>query len=192
MRHDPDIILVGETRTVETALTSLNAALTGHLVFSSLHTNSALDSINRLLMMGIESYLLAPALQLIIAQRLVRKCCPHCISKRAANEQEDRYIRESLTKIHDVRPDLSPHYESTVSHCPGCEHCQNTGYIGRIALLEVMEITDDIRKKIIDKSSDTAIIMQSMRNNGFLTLAEDGLLKMLEGKTTIEELRRVV
>lgn len=192
LRHDPDIILVWETRTAETAMTSLNAALTGHLVFSTLHTNSALDSVSRLLMMGVEPYLLAPALQLIVAQRLVRKVCPYCMKARPAVEQEDSFIKKSLQKIKDVRPDLHIDYNGTVPHAPWCDHCQNTGYLWRIALLEVMELTEEIRNKIVDKVADVGIIMQLMRNNGFLTLAEDGLIKMLGGKTTIEELRRVV
>jgi len=192
LRHDPDIILVGETRTAETATTSLNAALTGHLVFSTLHTNSALDSLERLLMMGVEAYMLAPALQLVVAQRLVRKVCPHCMSRRPVTDAEDQYISHALQVIHDMRPDLSIPYDKTVPHSPGCDQCQWTGYMGRIALIEVMEVNDDIRQHIVDNSSDTALIMQLMRKNGFLTIAEDGLIKMLGWKTTIEELRRVV
>ena len=110
--------MVGETRTAETAMTSLNAALTGHLVFSTLHTNSALDSISRLLMMGVEPYLLAPALQLIVAQRLVRRACPHCIKARPVNEQEDNFIIKELQKINDIRPDLHIEYNKTIPHCP--------------------------------------------------------------------------
>ena len=192
LRHDPDIILVGETRTAETAMTSLNAALTGHLVFSTLHTNSALDSVSRLLMMGVESYLLAPALQLIVAQRLVRRVCPHCMTQRPVTDQEDAHITKTIKTIQDVRPDLALHYDKTVPHAPGCDHCQWTGYIWRIAIIEVMEVTPDIRNAIVDKSSDTAVIMQLMRNNGFLNLAEDGMIKMLQGQTSIEELRRVI
>lgn len=193
LRHDPDIVLVGETRNVETAETALNAALTGHLVFSTLHTNSALDTISRLLMMGVKPFLLAPALQVVIAQRLVRKCCPHCLTKRLANEQEKEFITKMLGKIKDARPDLKLARDGNVPHNPGCDHCNNTGYIGRLALLEVMEITEPIREKIVQSASgDTGIIMQYMRANGFLTLLEDGIIKMIAGKTSTEELRRVV
>jgi type II secretory ATPase GspE/PulE/Tfp pilus assembly ATPase PilB-like protein len=143
-------------------------------------------------MMGVESYLLAPALQLIIAQRLVRKACPHCMTHRPVTEQEDAYITKSLQTIAQIRSGIGGDYNHTIPHTPGCEQCNGTGYIGRIALLEVMEVTADIREKIIDKINNTAEIMQTMRNNGFLTIAEDGLIKMLAGKTTIEELRRVV
>ena len=192
LRHDPDIILVWETRTAETAMTSLNAALTGHLVFSTLHTNSALDSLSRLMMMGVEAYLLAPALQLIVAQRLVRKICPHCKTNREVSEQEDAYIVKSLANISLVRPDLKIEYNKLIPHSAGCEHCNGTGYIGRLALLEVMELTPEIREKIVWDLRNTAEIMQMMRNNGFLTLLDDGLIKMLAGQTTIEELRRVI
>jgi type II secretory ATPase GspE/PulE/Tfp pilus assembly ATPase PilB-like protein len=192
LRHDPDIILVWETRTAETAMTSLNAALTGHLVFSTLHTNSALDSLSRLMMMGVEAYLLAPALQLIVAQRLVRKICSHCVTKRAVTDQEDAYITKSLSTIQLVRPDLKIAYDKTIPHSPWCDQCNQTGYIGRVALLEVMEITSDIRDKIVWDLRNTAEIMQTMRNNWFLNLMEDGLIKMLAGKTTLEELRRVI
>ncbi|MBP7884724.1 hypothetical protein KAZ93_00825 [Patescibacteria group bacterium] len=98
-----------------------------------------------------------------------------------------------LAKIKDARPDLSLNRDGNVPSNPGCDHCNNTGYIGRLALLEVMEITDPIREKIVDSvSGDTGIIMQYMRANGFLTLLEDGIIKMIAGKTSIEELRRVV
>ena len=192
LRHDPDIILVGETRSAETAKTALNAALTWHLVFTTLHTNNALESISRLLMMGVEAYLLAPALQAIVAQRLVRKVCPHCSSQRKVTEQEDSFILKMLEKITDVRPDLIIPYEWSLVTSSWCEQCNGTGYIGRLAVVEVIELTPDIREKIVDNLTNVAELMQSLRSNGFLTLQEDGLIKMLAGKTTIEELRRVI
>lgn len=192
LRHDPDIILVWETRNAETAKTALNAALTGHLVFSTLHTNNTVESISRLLMMGVEAYLLAPALQIIVAQRLVRKVCPHCVTKREATDQEDAFITKMIQKIQDVRPDLSIPYDRMLATVPGCDHCNGTGYIGRLAVVEVLEMTPDIRAKIIDDLKNTAEIMQLLRNNGFLTIQEDALIKMLAWKTTIEELRRVI
>lgn len=192
LRHDPDIILVWETRTSETAKTSLNAALTWHLVFSTLHTNNVLESISRLLMMGVEAYLLAPAVKMIIWQRLVRKICSHCMARRKTSDQEHKYITQSLDQIKTIRSDIDLSYDGTVPHSAGCEHCNGTGYIGRTALIEVLEMTDDIKTHIIDNLKNTAQIMQIMRNNGFLTIAEDGLIKMLRGQTTMEELRRVV
>lgn len=191
LRHDPDIILVGETRSSETAKTALNAALTGHLVFSTLHTNNAVESISRLLMMGVEAYLLAPALQAIVAQRLIRKVCPHCASKRAASETEHMFITKQIEKIKEIRPDLTLEYDGHIPTSAGCEHCNGTGYIGRLAIVEVLEMTPDIREKIVDNLKNTAEIIQLMRYNGFLTMQEDALIKMLQGKTTMEELRRV-
>ena len=192
LRHDPDIILVGETRSAETAKTALNAALTWHLVFTTLHTNSALESLSRLLMMGVEAYLLAPALKVVMAQRLVRKVCPHCVSWREVTDQEDAFLQKSLAKIHDIRPDLTINYEKKVPTVVGCDQCNGTGYIGRTAVIEVLELTPEMREKIVDNLKNTAELMQLMRNNGFLTMQEDGIIKMLAGQTTMEELRRVI
>lgn len=192
LRHDPDIILVGETRSAETAKTALNAALTWHLVFTTLHTNSALESLSRLLMMGVEAYLLAPALKVVMAQRLVRKVCPHCVSWREVTDQEDAFLQKSLAKIHDIRPDLTINYEKKVPTVVGCDQCNGTGYIGRTAVIEVLEFTPEMREKIVDNLKNTAELMQLMRNNGFLTMQEDGIIKMLAGHTTMEELRRVI
>ena len=191
LRHDPDIILVGETRSSDTAKTALNAALTGHLVFSTLHTNSALDAIPRLLMMGVEAYLLAPSLQAILAQRLVRKACPECVSSRPANDQEDAYIRKTLSRIRDTRPDLEISYDGMISTVAGCDACNGTGYQGRLAVIEFLALTPDIRAKIVDNLRNTAELMQLLRNNGFLTLQEDALIKMLRGETTFEEIRKI-
>lgn len=143
-------------------------------------------------MMGVEAYLLAPALQAIVAQRLVRKICPHCASTRPVTDQEDAFILKMLETINDIRPDLTIDYNQQIATSAGCEHCNGTGYIGRLAVVEVVELTPDIREKIVDNLKNVAELMQSLRNNGFLTLQEDGLIKMLAGKTTIEELRRVI
>lgn len=192
LRHDPDIILVGETRSAETAKTSLNAALTWHLVFSTLHTNSALDAIPRLLMMGVEAYLLAPSLQAILAQRLLRKACIRCASSRKATEQEHSYILTMLQKIQDTRPDLELSYDGTLTTTSWCEACNGTGYHWRVAAIEFLELTPTMKTKIVDDLRNTAELMSLMRNNWFLTLQEDALLKMLQGKTTFEEIRKLM
>lgn len=192
LRHDPDIILVWETRSAETAKTALNAALTWHLVFTTLHTNSALDALSRLLMMGVEAYLLAPALKMIIAQRLIRKVCPHCVSWRDVSDQEDSFLQKSLEKMNDIRPDLTITYEKKVPTVVWCDQCNSTWYVWRTAVIETLELTPEIREKIVDNLQNTAEIMQLMRNNGFLTMQEDGIIKMLAGQTTMEELRRVI
>jgi type II secretory ATPase GspE/PulE/Tfp pilus assembly ATPase PilB-like protein len=190
LRHDPDIILVGETRSTETAEISVNAALTGHLVFTTLHTNSAIASIGRLNSMEVRPYLLAPALQLIIGQRLVRKICPHCGTKRQADYAEDAEIKKVVENLQHLGNITLPPYEGTLMQANGCEQCNYTGYIGRFAILELLEITEEIRKLIIDQGNDFEIFAKA-RENGFITLQEDGILKVLQGLTTIEEVHRV-
>jgi type IV pilus assembly protein PilB len=114
LRHDPDIILVGETRTQETAEIAINAALTGHLVFTTLHTNSAIESIPRLTSMEVKPYMLAPSLNLIIAQRLVRKICPYCGTKREANYSEQAEIKEALKKLSDLDPKYAVPFDGQI------------------------------------------------------------------------------
>ncbi|MDR2540626.1 MAG: GspE/PulE family protein [Candidatus Peribacteria bacterium] len=191
LRHDPDIILVGETRSPETAEISVNAALTGHLVFTTLHTNSAISSIGRLISMDAKPYLLAPALQLIIGQRLVRKVCPHCTTKRQASYAEDAEIKKTLETLGNGGNVIMPTYEGDVVQANGCEQCNQTGFLGRIAILELLEITDEIRKLIVDQGGDFEIFAKA-RENGFITMQEDGILKVVQGMTTIEEVHRVV
>jgi type II secretory ATPase GspE/PulE/Tfp pilus assembly ATPase PilB-like protein len=182
---------VGETRSPETAEISINAALTGHLVFTTLHTNSAIATLGRLISMDVKPYLLAPALQLILGQRLVRKVCPHCSTKRAAGYAEDAEIKKTLETLGNGGNILMPVYEGDVAQANGCEQCNHTGYLGRIAILELLEITDEIRKLIVDQGTDFEIFAKA-RANGFITMQEDGILKVLQGMTTIEEVHRVI
>ena len=150
LRQDPDIILVGETRTKETAQIAINASLTGHLVFTTLHTNSVLDSLSRLMNMGIEPYLLTPALQLLIGQRLVRKVCPFCSEWQDATPEEDAEIRKNLTELQERLPaDALPDYQGKILKGKGCEHCNHSGHKGRIALIELLEINDIMREKLM-------------------------------------------
>lgn len=191
LRHDPDIILVGETRTAETADASINAALTGHLVFTTLHTNSAIESITRLLNMGVKPYMLAPALNLIVAQRLVRKLCPHCATKRDPQYGEKVEVEEIIKKITDANPSIKLNRDGKIPQSVGCDKCNGNGYIWRIWLIETFEITDDIKTMIIDWAS-TLMMYSKARETWYLTMKEDGILKMLDGITTLEEIRRVV
>ncbi len=191
LRHDPDIILVWETRTSETADASINAALTGHLVFTTLHTNSAIESITRLLNMGVKPYMLAPALNLIVAQRLVRKLCPHCSTKRDPQYGEKVEVEETIKKITDANPTMKVQRDGKIPQSVGCDKCNGNGYIWRIWLIETFEITDDIKTMIIDGAS-TLMMYSKARETGYLTMKEDGILKMLDGITTLEEIRRVV
>lgn len=135
--------------------------------------------------------MLAPALNLIVAQRLVRKICPHCGTKREANYWEQAEIKDILKKIADLDPKLAVNFDGKITQAVGCDQCNGSGYIGRIALIETFEITDDIRRMIVDGKIGVDLYAKA-RENGFLTLQEDGVLKMLQGNTTLDELRRVL
>ena len=191
LRHDPDIILVWETRSKETADIAVNAALTWHLVFTTLHTNSSIASIPRLLSMGVEPYLLAPAVQLILWQRLVRRVCKNCATKRDATYAEQTEIEQTLKRMSDLWISNLPAFDWRVVHAEWCSQCNETGYQWRLAILEMLEITEDIRNLIVDKWNEPDILTKA-RENGFLTLAEDWIIKVLNWETTIEEINRVL
>ncbi len=191
LRHDPDIILVGETRTLETADISINAALTWHLVFTTLHTNSAIEAIDRLTNMWVKPYVLAPSLNLIIGQRLVRKVCPYCGTKKEPDYAESAEITEAIRKINDIDPTMKLDFHRQIPKIVGCDKCNGTWYIWRIALMEVFEVSEDIKKMIVEGRSAIDIYGKA-RENGYLTMKEDGIIKMLDGQTTLDELRRVL
>ena len=176
MRQDPDIIMVGETRDGETAGTSVRAAITGHMVLSTLHTNDAVSSIVRLEEMGVETYLVANSLVGLVAQRLVRKVCPHCARQMETTEQERLFLGE------DVR---------VVTRGTGCTKCNNTGYKGRIAVHEILAINNDIRRMIINHTTIEEINRYAREVQHMRTLKESGLILVKEGKTTPEELLKI-
>jgi type IV pilus assembly protein PilB len=179
LRQDPNIILVGEIRDFETAEIAIKAALTGHLVLSTLHTNDAPSTINRLMNMGIEPFLVATATQLIAAQRLTRRICSQC-------KEPVEMTNQALLNLGYKKEEVGTF---TVYKGRGCEKCNNTGYKGRVALIEVMAIDDDIRDLIL--SGGTAIdIKRKAIENGMLTLRKSGLAKIKEGVTTVEEVVR--
>jgi type IV pilus assembly protein PilB len=178
LRQDPNIVMVGEIRDLETASIATKAALTGHLVLSTLHTNDAASSINRLIDMGIEPFLVSSSVNMIVAQRLVRRLCPKC-------KQETPLHAETLAElgIHESPDELS------LFQPVGCLACNDTGYKGRLGLYEVMPITGDIRAMIIDRAS-TADIKRKAIENGMATLRVDGLDKFKHGQTSLEEVLR--
>ncbi|MBW2630667.1 MAG: type II secretion system ATPase GspE [Deltaproteobacteria bacterium] len=180
VRQDPDVILVGEIRDLETAEIAIQSSLTGHLVFSTLHTNDAASAVTRLIDMGIESFLVTSSVIAIIAQRLVRTLCPEC---REAYEPDDK----SLAKIGIDRDMLK---DRKIYRKRGCPACMNTGYRGRTAIFEMM-LLDDHLKKLILKTSDANQILRDAVRSGMTTLLQDGTRKVLEGITTIEEVFRV-
>ncbi|MBI2264188.1 MAG: type II secretion system ATPase GspE [Armatimonadetes bacterium] len=177
LRQDPDIILVGEIRDRETAEIAVQASLTGHLVFSTLHTNDAAGAIARLRDMGVEPYLIASSLIGVLAQRLVRLVCPHC-------REEDPQAGRSLSLL---RPDLA---SSRCSRGRGCQHCKNSGYLGRQGIYEFLLMDDSIKEAVNERESAIAIRQRAILK-GFRTLWEDGLEKAAAGRTTLEEVLRV-
>ena len=189
LRHDPDVILIGEIRDHETAAIAVQSALTGHLVFSTLHTNSAVGAITRLADVGIERFLLVSSLQGVMAQRLVRRLCPHCSEAIELSDLDEahRLLVQNAQQAYDK--DLSagaPQLRRAV----GCEACMHTGYLGRVAIYELFNLDDDLRHQIISVASE-AEITQALRAQGVRALAGDGLLKVWRGTTTVTEVLAV-
>jgi len=183
LRQDPDIILIGEIRDTETAEIGIRAALTGHLVFSTLHTNDAPSSITRLVDMGIEPFLVGSSVILIVAQRLVRKLCPRC-------KLVDDTPREALYRLGVLQ---SPDENITIykANPKGCEHCNGSGYKGRTAVHEILEVDEEMRKLII-KGATSEDIRDLARKKGMRTLYETGVLKVRKGITSLAEVERVL
>lgn len=180
LRQDPDVMMVGEIRDEETARVAIQAALTGHLVFSTLHTNDAPSSVTRLLDIGIEPYLVASSVIAVIAQRLVRVICPGC---RSEYEPADEEIAEIGLKREELPDGL-------IYLGMGCERCIETGYIGRTAIYEILTVTEAVREQIIARSG-ASIIKDAAMRTGMRTLRMDGGRKVLEGASTVEEVLRV-
>lgn len=179
LRQDPDIMLVGEMRDYETVDIAIKAALTGHLVFSTLHTNDAASAVSRLVNMNIEPYLIADSVIMIVAQRLVRRLCKKC-------RTQDKLTEETLV---DIGFSAGEAKKVAVYKPSGCSTCHNTGYKGRIGLFEVIKITDDIKNMILSKAQSYEIKKKSIEQ-GMITLRQSGLIKIKEGLTSIEEVLR--
>lgn len=186
LRQDPNVIFVGEIRDSETAGIAVNAALTGHLVLSTLHTNDAATAIPRLSDMKVEPFLVASTVNIIIAQRLVRAICTSCKveEKMSLAEIVKHFPTAIVEKYLGKGPDVTIHRGS------GCKICRHTGYVGRIGLFEVLEVSKNIRKLISEKA-DSDLIAQAAKAEGMKTMLEDGLEKVAAGMTTIEEVIRV-
>jgi len=175
LRHDPDVIMVGEIRDLETAETAVQASLTGHLVFSTLHTNDAASATTRLLDMGVEPFLVASSVEAVLAQRLIRSLCRHC---------KEEYVPDKR----EVPPDY-PLADQPVFRAKGCRECRNTGYSGRKGLFELMVLNDDIRDLILQRTSAGKIKNKALES-GLILLREDGWSKVKRGMTTISEIVR--
>ena len=196
LRQDPDIVMIGEIRDRETAKVAVNASLTGHLVLSTLHTNSAAGVIPRLIDLGISPQILAASLSVSLAQRLVRKVCEHCKYTEVPNKEEEILIRDILIKavsnnkpIHEYGIDKNQNILLTRGR--GCEQCNNTGYKGRIGLFEVI-ITDDLVEELLNKKPSEQEVRRVAEKQGLLNIREDGVVKILNGVTSLEEVRKVI
>jgi len=179
LRQDPDIILVGEIRDEETARIAIQASLTGHLVFSTLHTIDSPTALTRLIDMGIKPYLISATLEAVISQRLVRKICSSC---KEEHKPSDRFLKELNLTSWDIKG-------NKIYKGRGCDNCHNTGYRGRIGIYEIMVINDEIRKLIIEQAN-TSAIRTAAKRSGMMTLRDSGLIALYNGLTTIEEVTR--
>ena len=187
LRQDPDVIMVGELRDLETAEVAIQAALTGHLVLSTIHTNSAAGAVPRFLSMGVKPFLLAPALNAIIGQRLVRRVCKECV-------QEDAPDADTLQKVKDTLGKLTPDsgYQVDFDHMKfwkggGCDVCHGTGYKGRMGIYEIFAMTPKIEQLILSGQVSEYQMQDIAIEQGMITMAQDGLLKALDGITSVEE-----
>jgi len=179
LRHDPDVLLVGEIRDFETAELAIRCALTGHLVFSTLHTNDAAGAMPRLIDIGVEPYLLASSVEAVMAQRLVRKVCPHC----ATDYNPEAELFESIRL--NIDSELGGFKQGS-----GCGHCRDSGYFDRFAIHEMFLMSDPIRQLVIQRADGSAIRQQALDEN-MISLRDDGLKKAMQGITTVEEVLRV-
>ncbi|MEF7614053.1 ATPase, T2SS/T4P/T4SS family [Aquincola sp. MAHUQ-54] len=206
LRADPDVIMVGEIRDGETAQMAVEASLTGHLVFSTLHTNSAPETVTRLLDMGMDPFNFADALLAVLAQRLVRRICAHC---RVAQPATDAQVQELLHDYQHVFPPNDPRFDQEMSdetllagwtarfgsggrlmhyHAPGCKHCDDSGFKGRVGLHELLSMSRDLRR-LVQTGARVEEILNTALAEGMRTLRQDGIEKVLQGLTTIEEVR---
>jgi type II secretory ATPase GspE/PulE/Tfp pilus assembly ATPase PilB-like protein len=192
LRQDPNVVMVGEIRDLETAEIAIQASLTGHLVLSTLHTNDASGVIPRLIDIGVKPYFLVPSINAVIGQRLVRRLCPHCRKEQILTPEEEEVIHKILAVI---SPKTGINIPSTLpivhQSGEGCEYCNFTGYKGRSGIFEVFTMSDNIRQLTIDQAPSFKILQQAIEN-GMITMLQDGVLKALEGETSLEEVYRVI
>lgn len=189
LRQDPDVVMVGEIRDAETADTALQASLTGHVVLSTLHTNDAFGAVPRLVTMGVKPFVIAPGLNAVIAQRLVRRLCETCKVTTTLPEQLQQVVSRILADIppaaHVTLPD-----EQVFFHAPGCDKCHNLGYKGRIGIYEVIQVNSVVKEMILKEATMGELKAQAIKD-GTVTMVQDGLLKALQGITDVEEVFRV-
>ncbi len=189
LRQDPNVVMVGEIRDRETADIAINAALTGHIVLSSLHTNDAAGALPRLLDMGIEPFLIISSTNAIVGQRLCRKLCDKCRSPATVKPDQLEEINQEIETLPAEEKTLAKQ-KSSFYAAKGCQACNNTGYRGRIGIFEVLDVTEPIKQLTLKRASASQILEQA-RKQGFISMKQDGILKALDGLTSIEEVWRV-
>ncbi len=191
MRQDPDVILVGEIRDLETAEIACEAALTGHLVLSTLHTNDAAGAIARLVDIGVRPISIAPAINMAVAQRLVRRVCKKCVRYVKPSKEESKKIKEGLANVRkDIVPSAFSNADFKIPKIQGCPDCNFTGYRGRTGIYEAFLVDDQMKEFILSNPSITATRNLAVKK-GMVLMHQDGLIKVLQGITTIEEVERV-
>ena len=190
LRQDPNIVMVGEIRDKETAELAVHAALTGHLVFSTLHTNNAVGAMPRMIDMDIEPFLLVASVNLVVAQRLVRKICPDCKIEQATTDVLYQQILKEVEKVPPVYIEGLDFKKSVFYKGKGCDKCERTGYKGRLGIFEVLPITVEIQDFVLSKAPASKI-MEASAKLGMISMRQDGIIKVLRGETTLEEVVRV-
>jgi type IV pilus assembly protein PilB len=191
LRQDPNVVMVGEIRDQETAELGVQAALTGHLVFSTLHTNNAVGAVPRLMDMGIEPFLLEASMNLVVAQRLVRKICQDCIEQVQLTPLTRKTIEDALKTVPDEYFDERVQKESfRMFKGKGCDKCGNTGYKGRMGIFEVLPMLVELEEMIFNKTPAFKIY-EAANKFGVITMKQDGVVKVIRGETTLEEVLRV-
>jgi type IV pilus assembly protein PilB len=192
LRQDPNIVMVGEIRDLETAEISVQASLTGHLVLSTLHTNDAAGVIPRMVDIGVKPYFLVPSINAIVGQRLARKLCPHCKEEHILNEEEKEQVQRIMAVISPKANIEMPTELPTIYKAgKGCEKCNGLKYKGRVGIFEIFTMDEKIKQLTIDKAPAFQILKQAIEN-GLITMLQDGILKCLDGITSLEEIYRVV
>ncbi len=192
LRQDPDIVMVGEIRDLDTADTAVQAALTGHLMFSTVHTNSAAGAVPRFVSMGVKPFLLAPALNAIIGQRLVRRVCDKCKKPIQLEEGVKKEVEEIIEKMPQKKREETKERELVFYKGDGCEACGGIGYKGRVGIYEILLMTPEIEQMVLAGNVAEHDIEQSAIASGMVTMVQDGVLKALDGMTSLDEVFRVI
>ena len=190
LRQDPDIVMIGEVRDLDTAEAATQAALTGHVMLSTLHTNSAIETVPRLMNIGLKPFMIAPALSVVVAQRLVRKVCSFCAQQKPVTESERKTLDAAIAEMNKVAPALKLSVPATLPLGPGCDKCNHSGYLGQVSIAE-MFLSDNELKEMMLAEKPVSLLFEHLRSKGMFTMGEDGILKVLRGQTTLNEIERV-